>query len=89
MSQTERGSLNNQVLAADQLAVNRGPAHSALLHGEMIAVGFSARVGRGGRSYVNVRVVGNSSLGWIEAAYAWGARIDAIVLSNGELNDRT
>ena len=58
-----------------------------LLHGEKVAVGISTQVGRRGRSGVSVRIVGESSLGWLEAAYLWGARIEAIVFVKRELSD--
>jgi hypothetical protein len=63
------------------------PAHSGLLHGEMVAVGFDTRVGRRGQSLVGVRIVGSRSVAWVEGTFNWGARIEAIVLDNGELTD--
>lgn len=49
-------------------------------------MGINLKVGRRGCSTVSVRVVGRSSLAWIEAAFLWGAKLEAVVMDNGELN---
>lgn len=51
-----------------------------LLHGEQVAVDVTACVGRGNRSSVNVRIVGDSSLSWVDIIFKWGARIDVVVV---------
>jgi hypothetical protein len=64
-----------------------GPVNLELLHGERAAVGISLKVGRRGRSKIEVRVVGAASLAWIEAAHLWGAKVQAVVMDNSELNE--
>ena len=53
----------------------RGPSRSALQTGELIVKTCSRVPTRSGR------VVGNGSLGWAEAAIAWGAELEAVVAS--------
>ena len=55
-----------------------GPAHKTLQTGES-AVNYSSKsVGRRGRKQIRVRIVGERSLGWTEAALGWGAVVEAI-----------
>lgn len=57
------------------------------MHGQKAAVGINLNVGRRGRSTVSVRVVGRSSVAWVDAAFLWGAKLEAVVMDNGELNE--
>ena len=52
---------------------------ASLQTGERIVKHSSRRLGRGGRDLVCVRVVGEHSFGWVEAAKLWGAKLEAIV----------
>ena len=71
---------SKNLMVEDAPSAVMGPAIVSLLPGELVAVGFNTKIGREGRSDVLVRVVGDASLGWVEAAYHWGACLDAIVL---------
>ena len=46
---------------------------------------MTACVGRGNRSSVNVRVVGDSSLSWVDVVFKWGARLDAVIADNPQV----
>ena len=46
--------------------------------GELTACSTVSTLSRRGRSKVKVRVIGDCSLGWVEVAKGWGARIDAV-----------
>ena len=59
---------------------DQGPPNSPIFKGELIATAARMAVGRGARSRVRIRVVGASSMGWIEAAEAWGAVVEAVVV---------
>ncbi|KAL7527269.1 hypothetical protein ACHAXR_004033, partial [Thalassiosira sp. AJA248-18] len=52
-----------------------------LLFGEAVALKSSRVLDRRGRSLVRVRIVGRSSLGWVEAAEAWGCNVEAVVVT--------
>lgn len=52
---------------------------SELERGEFVAVVASAVVDRMGRAQVQVRIVGDSSFGWLETSYVWGCHVDATV----------
>lgn len=52
--------------------------------GEAVANRSLSSLGRGGRIDVRVRVVGPYSLGWIEVAEGWGARVEAVVGGRGD-----
>lgn len=54
-------------------------------HGEQVAVELISRVGRRNRSLVNVRVVGNSSLTWVDIVFHWGGNLEAVVADNEQL----
>ena len=56
-----------------------GPRLDNLRTGELVVNNISRPKSRGGRSTVCVRVVGDSSFGWAEAAQLWGASIDIVV----------
>ena len=58
-----------------------GPSGTALQTRELIVKTCSRVPTRSGRQLVRVRVVGNGSLGWAEAAIAWGAELEAVVAS--------
>ena len=47
--------------------------------GELLVCNTVSALSRRGRKEVRVRVVGDRSLGWLEVAEGWGARIDAVV----------
>jgi hypothetical protein len=47
--------------------------------GELTACSTVSTLSRRGRSKVKVRVIGDCSLGWVEMAEGWVARIDAVV----------
>ena len=55
------------------------PGEDSLAPGEMVSHRSGGMLRRRGRSEVRVRVVGNSSLGWLELADSWGARVEAVV----------
>jgi hypothetical protein len=63
-------------LASSGLSLEAGgrAGMDQLRHGEQVAVDVTACVGRGNRSSVNVRVVGDSSLSWVDVVFKWGAR---------------
>ena len=50
------------------------PVRDTLFMGEAVAVKSSVVLSRRGRSGVRVRIVGSASVGWVEAAEAWGVR---------------
>ncbi len=51
-----------------------------VFRGKRQAIATQLAVGRRPRSKVRVRVVGSSSIGWIEAVEAWGAEVEAVVV---------
>ena len=51
-----------------------------IFRGEVQAIAAQMAVGRRPRSKVRIRVVGSSSLGWVEAAEAWGEEVEAVVV---------
>ena len=57
------------------------PVPDQLLFGEAVALKSSMVLSRRGRSLVRVRIVGRLSLGWLEAAEAWGCNMEAVVVS--------
>ena len=59
---------------------NLGPACVELLAGEAVAVESEVILCRRGRSGVRVRVFGDSSIGWAEAAEKWGASVEAVIM---------
>ena len=59
---------------------NGDPVRDHLLFGEAVALKSSRVLNRRGRSLVRVRIVGRSSLGWVEAAEAWGCNVEAVVV---------
>ena len=50
-----------------------------LAEGELVVSSSAAALSRRGRSEVRARVVGSSSLGWLEVAEEWGARVELVV----------
>lgn len=50
-----------------------------------MAVHVLSRVGRGNRSKVKVRVVGNSSVSWVDAVSKWGGELQAVVVDNSQV----
>lgn len=58
-----------------------------LLVGEAVARESSMTLSRRGRSGVRVRIAGEGSMGWLEAAEAWGCRVEAMVVGE-ELRHR-
>jgi hypothetical protein len=64
------------------------PPNFPILKGELQAITSQMGVGRRSRSKVRVRVVGLTSLGWVEALEAWGAAVEAVVVhSTDEFKD--
>jgi hypothetical protein len=59
---------------------DRGPPSVPIFKGESIAIVAQMAVGRRTRSKVRIRVVGASSMGWIEAAEGWGAEVEDVVV---------
>ena len=59
-----------------------GPALGELLTREAVAVESEVILCRRGRSGVRVRIFGDSYIGWAEAAEAWGASVEAVVLGS-------
>jgi hypothetical protein len=55
------------------------PGVGSLGVGELVVSSTAAALGRRGRTEARVRIVGASSLGWIEVAEGWGAMIEAVV----------
>ena len=51
----------------------------ALSEGELAASSSAATFSRRGRSEARARAVGSSSLGWLEVAEGWGARVELVV----------
>ena len=68
---------NSEPLGAVPALGARGHPHSDLQTGEKIVKFSSKRVGRGGRDGVGIRVVGDDSTAWAEAAALWGGRLEA------------
>ena len=67
---------------------SRDPVQDQVLAGEAVAVKSRLVLGRRGRSGVRVRVVGSSSLAWLEIAESWGCLVEAVVTSSPrELNE--
>ena len=62
--------------------VSEEPVQDQLLEGEDVAVKSHKILCRRGRSGVRVRVVGGSSLAWVEAAEDWGCAIEAVVVNS-------
>eukprot|EP00956_Cyclotella_meneghiniana_P001321 scaffold1440_cov23-Cyclotella_meneghiniana.AAC.2 len=58
---------------------------SKLLAGEKVAVSTRRVLSRKGRCVVRVRVVGDASLGWLDAAQLWGASVEAFVCHGGNI----
>ena len=56
------------------------PLNSHLLKGEAMAKTSGEGVRRKARSKVRVRIVGNSSIGWLEVLESWGGSIEAMVV---------
>ena len=50
-----------------------------LAEGELVVSSSATALSRRGRSEVRARVVGSSSLGWLEVAEGWGARVELVV----------
>ncbi len=63
---------------------NRGPSSLPSLKGESQAISAQLTVGRRPRK-VRVCVVGCSLMGWVEAAKAWGAEVEAIVVHTPDI----
>ena len=61
------------------------PGEGSLAPGELVSHRSGGVLSRRGRTEVRVRVVGSSSLGWLEVADSWGARVEAVV--HGEIPD--
>ena len=57
------------------------PSNLPVLRGELQSIGARMAVGRRPRSKVRIRIVGSSSIGWVEAVEAWGAEVEAVVVS--------
>ena len=55
------------------------PGQERLAKGELLVRRTSEALSRIGRTEVRVRVIGASSLGWLEVAVGWGATIEAVV----------
>ncbi len=55
------------------------------LKGESQANSAQLTVGRRPQSKVRVRVVGCSSMGWVEAAEAWGAEVEVVVVHTPDI----
>ena len=58
---------------------------SKLLAGEKVAVSTRRVLSRKGRCVVRVRVVGDASLGWLDAVQLWGASVEAFVCHGGNI----
>ena len=58
---------------------------TALLPGEKVAVRTRRVLSRRGRCVVRVRVVGEASLGWLEALQLWGASVEVFVCQGGNI----
>ena len=65
---------------------NRGPSSLPSLKGESQAISAQLTVGRRPRSKVRVRVVGCTSMGWVKAAEAWGAAVEAVVVHTPDIH---
>ena len=55
------------------------PRVEGLAEGELVVSSSATALSRRGRSEVRVRVVGSSSLGWLEVAEERGARVELVV----------
>lgn len=63
-----------------------GPATgSDLLPGEKVAVTRRRVVSRKGRCVVRVRIIGSSSLGWLDSFILWGACVEVFVCQGGNV----
>ncbi len=58
-----------------------GPPTFSVLKGERQAIASQTGIGRRSRSKVRVRVVGETSMGWVEAFEAWGVALEAVVVN--------
>ena len=58
-----------------------GPPNLSVLKGERQASASQTGRGRRSRSKVRVRVVGETSMGWVEAFEAWGVALEAVVVN--------
>ena len=55
------------------------PTQQGLALGELVTRNVAALLSRRGRGEVRVRIMGPSSLGWLEVAEGWGTRIEVVV----------
>jgi hypothetical protein len=63
-----------------------GPvSETAVLPGERVAVSSCRVLSRKGRSVVRLRVFGDASLGWLDAAMLWGASVEIFVCHGGNV----
>ena len=58
-----------------------GPPDLSVPKGECQAIASQTGIGRRSRSKVRVRVVGWTSMGWVEAFEAWGVALKALVVN--------
>ena len=66
----------------------KGPVQDQLFTGEAVTIASRLVLSRRARSQVRVRGVGESSVGWAEAAESWGAALEAVVVgSNRQFNE--
>ncbi len=65
---------------------NRGPSSLPSLRGKSQAISAQLTVGRRPWSKVRVRVVGCSSMGWVEAAEVWGAEVEAVIVHTPDIH---
>ena len=69
---------------------DQGPPSPSIFRGELLAITAQMAVGRRPQSKVRIRVVGSLSMGWVEAAEAWGAELEAVVVDTPDsINDIT
>jgi len=81
-------STQAEVLATADIAygaVESQRLRHELEKGERVAVGTTRILDRVGRSSVRVRVIGENSLGWLEAAKDWGCNVEAFVCPNTKI----
>ena len=64
---------------------NQGFSSLPSLKGESQAISSQLTVGRRPWSKVRVHVVGCSLMGWVEAAEAWGAEVEAVVVHTPDI----
>ena len=57
-----------------------GPPNLSVLKGKRQAIASQTGIGRRSRSKVRVRVVGWTSMGWVEAFEVWGVALEAVVV---------